>query len=313
MGEVYQNQYMSSGIAPPARRRPVRAQQTGRRLVLLLGLLVTLGACSEPPAPREYELRGQVLDTRAEFLEVRMRHEEIPGYMEPMTMSFRVKDAALLERCAPGDLVRGRLLVTEREAWIESLEKVGNAPLPEEAEDEAPPAMVDLLGPGRAVPDVTLVDHGGAPWRPSQLRGKAVALTFTDSRCAAPESCPAVNARFLAAQKATASTPGLSRAVHFVTVSIDPDYDTPDVLRHHAEALGAELSNWSFVTGDREAIEAFASRFGVTIMRDEGTGAMAHTLRTAVLSPAGEIARLYTGGEWTSLQLASDLEAETRR
>jgi protein SCO1 len=279
--------------------------------VLLTGMS-SLHSCAGAPAPREYELRGQVLDTRAEFNEVRMRHEEIPGYMEPMTMSFRVKDAALLEHCEPGDLVRGRLLVTERDAWIESLEKVGAAPLPVE-DDEAPMPVADLLEPGRPVPDVALVDQAGAPWTPSRVQGKAMALTFTDTRCAVPESCPAINARFVAAQKAVASTPGLSGRVQFVTISIDPDYDTPDVLRHYAASLGADDSNWKFLTGDRETIEAFARRFGVTVMRDEATGAMAHTLRTVVVAPSGDVAKVYVGNEWTSLQLANDLEAETRR
>jgi protein SCO1 len=306
---------MSRGIGREAPDR--RFGPPGVRLVTAAALvaLATLASCAAESEPREYELRGQILELRPELGEVRMRHEEIPGYMEPMTMSFRVRDASLLEGCAPGDLVRGRLLVTDEEAWIASLERVGSAPVRADSAHESEPApTVDLLEEGRRVPDVTLVDHLAAPWRPSQVLGKAVALTFTYTRCPVPESCPTIDRRFAAAQKAATSTAGLPGRVQFVTVSLDPDYDTPDVLRHHAASLGADLANWTFLTGDREAVESFASRFGVSVMRDGSMeGVIVHTLRTAVITPSGEVAKIYAGAEWTPLQLASDLEAATRR
>ena len=291
-----------------------------RHLVLAccLASVFAAGACRRAAPAEEkttqYEMRGQVIDVRPEVGEVRIKHEEIPGYMAAMTMSFAVKDRGLLAGRKAGDLVTGTLVVTDTDAWLSTLEKTGEAAVPAEPEESAPAPAFTLLEPGQAVPDEAFTDQDGRPWRPSALQGQAYALSFIYTRCPLPTYCPLMNRNFRAAQQALASRPDVARRVRFVTVSFDPDFDTPAVLKTHATAIGADLSTWTFVTAPREAVDAFASQFGVSVMRDPKTpGEITHNLRTAVVSPAGTIVKIYGGNEWKPAELVADLEAAATR
>jgi protein SCO1 len=292
------------------------------RLVLIVclgtSLLASVGCRKSDPAEqhaKRYELRGQVIDLRPEVGEVRIRHEEIPGYMSAMTMSFAVKDRKLLGDRKPGDLVRATLVVTDTDAWLSSLEKTGEAPIPNEPDDASAPAPAfTLLEPGQAVPDEPFTDQDDRPWHPAAMAGKAYALTFVYTRCPLPTYCPLMNRNFRAAQQAVASKAAVRDRVRFVTVSFDPDHDTPAVLKAHAAAIGADLSTWTFVTAPRDIVDPFAAKFGVSVIRDPKTpDEITHNLRTAVVSPAGTIVKIYGGNEWTPAQLAADLEAATSR
>jgi protein SCO1/2 len=284
---------------------------------VILAAALSLSACrgAPPPAPKQYELRGQILSLRPDVGEVQIKHDAIPGYMDAMTMSFGVKDPTLLQGRAPGDLVRGTLMVTDTDAWLSTLEKTGTAPLPAAApETSAPAPVVDLLEPGQPVPDVGFVDQDGRLWRPGTLAGKAYALTFIYTRCPLPTYCPLMNRNFRTAQQLVAARGALADRVRFVTVSFDPEFDTPAVLTQHATAIGADLRTWTFLTGNRTAVEAFAARFGVSVMREPDTpDTITHNLRTAVVGPAGTIARVYGGNEWTPAELVAALEAAAAR
>jgi protein SCO1 len=89
-----------------------------------------------------------------------------------------------------------------------------------------------------------------------------------------------------------------------LSISFDPDFDTPSVLAAHARQVGTDPRIWHFATGDRAAVEAFALRFGVSVIR-EGTGAetVTHNLRTAIIGSDGTLSAMLTGNEWTSAEL----------
>jgi protein SCO1/2 len=294
-----------------------RSRNVTTRIASVLLVALAAGACraAPPPTPRQFELRGQILSVRPDIGEVQIKHEAIAGYMDAMTMSFGVKDRALLQGRAPGDLVRGTLMVTDTDAWLSSLEKTGTASLPAaEPETTAPAPVVNLLEPGQQVPDEGFVDQEGKLWRPAMLAGKAYALTFIYTRCPLPTYCPLMNRNFRAAQQLVASRGALRDQVRFVTISFDPEFDTPALLKRFATAIGADLGTWTFLTGERAAIEAFAGRFGVSVMREPDTpGTITHNLRTAVVGPPGTIAKIYSGNEWTPARLAADLEAVLSR
>jgi protein SCO1 len=269
--------------------------------VILLAALVCTAACSRG---REYELRGQVLAVNRERQEITVKHEDITGFMPAMTMPFRVADRAELEARVPGELIRATLVVGSNEVHLEDVERTGEAPL-----GEAPPVTTfDLLEPGEDVPDEPFVDQGGAPRRLSQWRGKAVAVTFIYTRCPLPDFCPRMDRQFAAVQKEVAADPALRDRVHLVSISFDPDFDRPPELNAHATRAGADASTWSFVTGDRDDIDRFASRFGVSIIREDKTGQeIVHNLRTAVIDPQGRLVRVFNGNDWTPSELINEL------
>ncbi|MFB3853046.1 MAG: SCO family protein [Vicinamibacterales bacterium] len=282
------------------------------RLAVPAVLGVMLGcACSGPATPpdREFSLTGQVLALRPDALEITIRHDDIPGFMDAMTMPFKVKDRRLLAGTAPGDLVRATLIVTDEESYLSTLEKTGAAPLPPPV-PEPPVTAADLFEVGEPVPQVTFVADGGGPLAISSLRGSAVVLTFIYTRCPLPEFCPLMDKRFAALQKAVLDNEALEGRVKLLTISFDPDRDTPDVLKAHAASLGADAATWRFVTADRETVDHFAAGFGLVVMRDDGTpGNITHNLRSAVLDPEGRLVKIYTGSDWAPEQILEDLQA----
>ena len=87
-----------------------------RRTWAALLVLALAAACSRG---REYELRGQILAVDTARSEITIKHEDIKGFMPGMTMPFKVKDAALLEGRAPGDLIRATLVVEDAQGYLE--------------------------------------------------------------------------------------------------------------------------------------------------------------------------------------------------
>lgn len=279
-----------------------------RNISLLLLLFASLvSACGRAPAGRQYEFRGQILDVRAADRMVTIRHDDIKDFMPAMTMPFTVKDAKLLEGKARGDLVKGILLVTDMDAYVTRLDTVGHADVVATAAPP-PPTSTQLLHPGAEVPNVRLVDSAGRPVEISSLRGSAVALTFIYTRCPLPTFCPLIDRKFGELAKKVRGNDRLRQTVQLLSISFDPEYDTPDVLAAHSKAVGADGTTWKFVTADRKTIDAFAARFGVVLMRDT-PGSITHNLRTAIVDSQGRLVRIYSGSDWTVDEVVAGLAA----
>lgn len=271
-------------------------------------LLPVLAACGSPA--REFELRGVVVGVDAARQEITIKHEDIPRFMPGMTMPFKVRDARLLEGRVPGDLVRATLVVENSDAHLRAIERTGTGPVP-----EPPPApRVDVLEAGAAAPDAAFTDQDGTTRRLSDWRGSVVAVTFVYTRCPVPNFCPLMDRHFKAAQEAVKADGALGGRVRLVSVTLDPAYDRPPVLAAHARRLGADPDVWTFLTGDRAKIEGFASRFGVSIVKEKAAGAdIVHNLRTAVVDANGRIAAILRGNEWTPEELTAALRTALAR
>jgi protein SCO1/2 len=114
--------------------------------------------------------------------------------------------------------------------------------------------------------------------------------------------------QFKEVQQIVSKTPGLSD-VRLVTVTLDPDFDTPAVLAQHARTLGADTRNWHFVTGDRDQVLSFAKRFGIITEAGDASAPVVHNLRTAVIDPEGRLVKAYSGSAWSPAELVADLTA----
>ena len=95
------------------------------------------------------------------------------------------------------------------------------------------------------------MDQDGRKRSFDSFKGSPVVLTFVYTRCPLPTFCPLMDRHFVTIQTSLANDAALRR-VHLVTVSFDPSYDTPPVLKKHARELKADLSRWTFLTGDRD-------------------------------------------------------------
>ncbi len=277
------------------------------RLIYAAALLACLSSCANT---REYELRGQVVAVDREKNELTVKHEDIRGFMPAMTMPFAVSDAALMRGREPGELIRATLVVGDRSAHLTNIERTGFAPYAE----AAAPAAPDILEPGEEVPDSAFVDHTGRARKLSDWRGQILAVTFIYTRCPLPNFCPLMDRHFAEAQRTIAREASLAGRVHLVSVSFDPAYDTPKVLNAHAARVSADPAHWTFVTGEREQIDALAARFGVSIIREDKPAVeIGHNLRTAVIDRNGRLVTMLSGNEWTPAELIAQVRQAVGR
>ncbi len=282
--------------------------------VLAATLACTLACGGEDT--REYTLQGQILSVNADRTEASIKHEDIPGFMSAMTMTYKVRDAEEYADLQPGDLITSTLVVVSNDAYLKDVRKVGSAPLesapggtPGATGDGAPSASsgFELLKPGEAVPNVMFVDQDGKYRDFASFRPSTVVVTFIYTKCPMPTFCPLMDRHFAEIQKTIKAEPVFEK-IHLLSVSFDPATDTPPVLKKHATALGADPSRWTFVTGDRDELDKFAMRFGVSIMRNPADPVdITHNLRTAIVDERGKLLQAYTGNSWTPEQVIADL------
>ena len=279
--------------------------------VLVLIAVVMGAACSAPPPPakvREYPLTGEVLAVKPDRSEVQVKHDEVKGFMEPMTMWFNVKEPRLLDGITPGDVIGATLVLTAEDSYLTAIRKTGSRP-PGEA-SAPPPVPAEILPIGAAVPDITFTDEAGQPRRLSSYRGTYTLLTFIYTRCPLPDYCPRMNAHFAAVQRGLQAAPLLSRNVRLISVSFDPEFDTPARLAAKAREMGADPGLWHFVTAPRAQVDRFGGKLGLSVLREGADGSnITHNLRTALLDRDGKLARTYNGKEWAPEDVIRDLQA----
>jgi protein SCO1/2 len=284
------------------------------RLIAAALTVCTLGAaaCSRAEPPRRYPLRGQVLAVHPDKQQLTVRHEDIPGFMPGMTMSFEVGRPQLMQDRQPGELISATLEVVDYTGRLVEIQRTGTAPLPDNANEVA--LATELLAPGDPVPDTAFIDQDDRRRSLAEWRGSHTLVTFIYTRCPLPTVCPLMDQNFATIQRAVAEDAALRGRVTLISVSFDPDHDTPEVLRAHAARRKADLSVWTFLTGDRATIDRFAGRFGVGVIRPSDTaGEITHNLRTAHLDPDLRVVKLYSGSEWTPGAVLADLRAAIQR
>jgi protein SCO1/2 len=272
----------------------------------LLLLAVAISSCTGSQV-RHYELTGQVLAIDPARSELTIAHEAIPGYMQAMTMPFRVKEPSSLGRLKPGNLVRARLVVTPDDGFLDRLETTGyrdvrpGGVVPATARDE-------YILEGDRVPDVDFIDHTGTKRRLLGQVGVATVMSFIYTRCPFPTFCPLMDRNFAALQRLLVQDSRLAAKVRLLSVTIDPSYDTPAVLLEHAKRVKADLETWLFVTPDEAVPGTLAQRFGVTTSRDAKSGLIVHNLTTVLVDPSGTVSRIFRGNDWKPEEVCDLLE-----
>ncbi len=277
----------------------------------LLLLWCMFGACQSHEAGerRSFEIKGTVVSVDQTKGQVTLAHEEIPGFMGAMTMPFKVKDGWALPVLAPGQRVQATLVVSSGLSWIESLvitQQPISGGIAGSVADSADPV------PGTPVPDITLTDQDGKKLRFRDFRGRALLLTFIYTRCPLPDYCVKMSSNFAVIATSLLNDRMLSERVRLLSISFDPDFDKPEVLREYAKAYletqwPDALRIWSFASGTREQVQAAAHFFGLQYW--QGSGQIVHSLRTVLIGPDGKVDRLYPGNEWTPEQVLQDLRA----
>lgn len=260
--------------------------------LLLLGLVLACGGGVE-----HHVARGVVRDVNLEYGQVLIEHEDIPGLMPGMTMSFDVPDRALLE-----GLARGQAIEFTVEFDGHSYRVVEARVLAEDAA-AAGGGLSALAGVRTPAPEFSLVDQAGEPVSSQALRGRVLLVDFVYTTCPGP--CPILTSSHVSLQRAL--SPELRERTRFISVSLDPEHDTPEALRAYAEARGADLSHWSFLTGPPDAVAALVAAYGVGSLR-QPDGTIEHVVATFLVDAEGRVAERFVGLEHGTDELLRALE-----
>lgn len=275
-----------------------------------------LGGCSKPaetsgpspgvatsePGEKRYPLRGEVIAVKTPERILVVHHEEIPGYMPAMTMEFHASRGDV-EIAKPGQRIRGEMYEKNGEAFLEKVWP-DDAPVTAQVDAAARALAQDTAVRGKEVyrevgenaPEFTLLDQAGRAVPMSRFRGRQVMLNFIFTRCPIATMCPAATQKMASLQQA-ARDAGVTN-VEFVSISLDPEYDTPGVLKEYAEARGLDTSNWSFLSGPDSAVRHLLAQLG--IIREFEGGTIKHTLATLLINEQGRIVHRVDGSQWDS-------------
>jgi protein SCO1/2 len=247
-----------------------------------------------------YQVKGIVKEVIAEKKKVKVAHEEIPNYMEAMTMLFDVRDAGELKGLQAGDSVSFRMLVTDDDGWIDQVKKLDSprTPLPSEPPPFRRVREVEPLAVGDKLPDYTFTNALGRVVRLSEFQGRALGFTFIFTRCPFPTFCPRLSSHFAEAAEKLAAMPGGPTNWHFLSITIDPDYDTPERLKAYAARYKADPEHWDHLTAALIDITAIGEQFGLQFWRSNPNEPINHNVRTVVVDATGRIQWITPDNEW---------------
>jgi protein SCO1 len=158
------------------------------------------------------------------------------------------------------------------------------------------------IGPA---PSFMLTTQNNAQLKLTDLRGKVVAVTFIFTTC--KDTCPVLTAKLVSVQKKLSAE--INPNVAFIAISLTPKHDTPDVLKAYANAHNADLSRWSFLTGDAKQIQALAKQYGVFVKAKKTADDVDHGFLTSIVDRAGVIRVQYMGVRFEVNELLADLQS----
>ena len=253
---------------------------------------------------RDFTVRGVVREAQPGKSQLVVKHEEIPGYMDAMTMPFQVRDPKILESVKAGDDITFQLHVTEKNHWIDGLKIVGGGKVKPPRPN---PPNIAPLKVGDPLPALTFSDESGQVLRLEDYKGKALALTFIYTRCPLPDFCPLLSQKFHAVQEILLADPEAPKNWQLLSMSIDPENDTAEVLARYSKLQRADAAHWRFATGELRDITVLGLRSGLEFW--EGGSEITHNLRTVVFDAQGRMRKVFPENTWTAKELADELRA----
>ena len=286
---------------------------------ILLCLCGVLGGCRKstealPKSTREFSVKGKIVATDPEHAEITLQHEAIPGLMEAMTMPYRVARREIVNELHPGDVIRARLLAEQTSDGDYTNSKLDEIAVIAQAKpDFRPTSNYHAPNVGDVLPDFALVDQDGKPVHTAQFKGKALLITFIYTRCPIDDFCPKMSRNFASIAKSLASDRALHDSTHMLSISFDPAYDKPAVLRAYGKAYtgDAGFAHWQFAAPTAAALPEVEKYFNVGVT-PEGDGSLTHSLSTLLIDHAGKVAAWYPGSEWKPEEVVAKIRTMPR-
>ena len=258
-----------------------------------------------------FPIRGKVVSVDAEKGSIVLNHEAVPGFMDAMTMSYKLKDPGVVSELHPGDRITAKLLVRKngeeyQDAVLDQIVVTAQA-----RPDYKPSVQYHVPVQGDAVPDFKLVNENGHAIHLGQFKGKTVLLTFIYTRCPLPDFCPRMNHNFAQIDKVLAADPGLYAKTHLLSISFDPKDDTPDVLKGYGQAyagVGTNFAHWEFAVPPAVELNEMAKWFDLGISPAED-GTITHSLSTVLIDKDGKVAAWYPTNDWSPADVVTKIKS----
>jgi len=302
------------------RRINSQARAAGCRLLLLALAVSVLGVSGCHTAPKQnassgtaaspnkvYSLRGIIVSVDAAKGQVTLTNENIPGFMEPMTMPYSLVNPMEASELHPGDKISAQLIVGDTSALLTQIDILQQAKL-----DYKPTVQYHVPQAGDLVPNFKLLNQSGRHIHLDQFRGKVLLVTFIYTRCPLSNFCTLMSRNFAAVDKMLAADPQLYAKTHLLSISFDPSYDTPAVLRSYGSAYTGRytketFAHWDFAAPSSKDLASLVLWFDVGVTPGP-KNTLSHSLSTVVVGPDGKVRKWYPTNEWTPDQLFNEIK-----
>jgi protein SCO1 len=254
-----------------------------------------------------YQLRGIVVSSDPAKGVVSVDAEAIPGLMGAMTMPYKLAQPGVAAELHSGDHITARLQISDAASVLDQIDVIQQA-----QPDYKPAKVYNVPQVGQQVPDFKFLNQNGETIAIDQFRGKVLVVTFIYTRCPLPDYCIRMSRNFAGIQHQLAADPQLYNKTHLLSVSFDPAFDTPQVLRSYGTAYTGEhgnqaFSHWDFAAPSSSTLDSVDQFFDVGVSAGS-TNTLTHSLSTAVIAPNGTIFRWYPSNEWTPSSIVDDVK-----
>jgi len=260
-----------------------------------------------------YHLRGRIVAVGASG-NLTVDAGAIPGLMEAMTMSYKLVDPAVASELHTGDVITARVIVDDDpdgpiNPRLDEIVVVGQA-----RPDNKPPIEYHVPSPGDSVPDFKMVNQSGREIHLSQFRGKVLLLTFIYTRCPFADFCPKMSSNFAEIDKALAANKSIYGETHLLSMSFDPEYDTPKVLRsyggaHTGRFTDEDFAHWDFAAPSVADLAQVEQWFDVGVTGTTANAAsIQHSLSTVLIGKDGKVLAWYPSNDWKVPEVLATME-----
>lgn len=327
VSDVVDNCYLRGSPVQVCTRRPyLQATYHGgmgefRKMpwaALLLAACVMITGCKHSTeefkvGTQTFAIKGTIMAINAERGEVTLQHDAIPGFMPAMTMPYKLTYGNSISELHPGDVIGARLLVQKtadgdyRGAQLDEL-----AVLAQARPNFKPSSNYHVPTPGDAVPNFRFLNQDGKSIQLRDAKGKALLITFIYTRCPLGDFCPKMSRNFAAIDAALRKDPAVFGRSELLSISFDPVFDTPSVLRAYGAAYtgGKGFDHWQFAAPASDSLVAVEHFFNVGATGSNST--LTHSLSTVLIGPDGKIAEWYPGSEWLPEDVVAKMKAITQ-
>lgn len=257
---------------------------------------------NQSPTQQVFAVKGLIKEVKPSHKLVTIEHEKIPDYMDAMTMDFDVRNTNELTGLSAGDYVSFRMIVQPKDAWIDQITRLTNSTKPVA---NAPDTFrrvrdVDPLNIGDPLPEYHFTNEMNQAVSFTDFKGEALGITFLFTRCPFPTFCPRMASNFDEALKKLKADTNAPTNWHLLTITFDPAFDTPPVLKSYAKRYTYDPARWNYLTGELIDITAIAEQFGLMFWRPDPNevAGISHNLRTAVIDAQGRVQKVFTDNNW---------------